>query len=365
MTAPVGVHFVRTGKWPELRWYIYAWRGGPRIATVESDGKPVLSREQKQAIAEARAQAADPAAHTLAGLVRDWHRSPEWKALAPNTRDTWTPALNRIEAKWADTPLELWNDARMVGKVVAWRDSMAETPRAADIGVTVLARLLEWGRLRARVRVNVAAGVPSLYRGGDRAEIIWTDEDYAAFYRSAMMLDVPQAIDIVDLDQWTGFRAADLAAVNFREVGDEALVRKALKRSRGRRRRAAIPMLQPLHELIEELRTRARKPDVETLLVNSRGEPWTADSLSHIVSRVARHAGLVHREEGEEDRNKHLHDIRGTYVTHLCRAGLTDREIADIVAWSEDSVSRIRKVYVDDAQVVVAIGRRIAAARQV
>jgi hypothetical protein len=42
---------------------------------------------------------------------------------------------------------------------------MAATPRAADIGVTVLSRLLEWGRLRARVRVNVAAGIPQLYRG--------------------------------------------------------------------------------------------------------------------------------------------------------------------------------------------------------
>jgi len=40
--------------------------------------------------------------------------------------------------------------------------------------------------------------------------------------------------------------------------------------------------------------------------------------------------GIVHRESGEPDRPKHLHDVRGTYVTHLCRAGLTDREIADI-----------------------------------
>jgi hypothetical protein len=92
----------------------------------------------------------------------------------PNTRDTWTVPLARIEDKWGRLPVELWNDPRMVGKVVAWRDSLAATPRAADIGVTVLSRLLEWGRLRARVRVNVAPGIPQLYRGADRAEIIWT-----------------------------------------------------------------------------------------------------------------------------------------------------------------------------------------------
>lgn len=358
-----GVHFVRFNlAGGGHRWYVYAWRGGPRIDTIDGGSRPRLSREMEKAAADARRQAAEVGEHTLGGLVRAWHRSPEWQALAPQTRDTWTVPLNRIDTKWGGLPLELWNDHRMVGKVVTWRDSMAETPRAADIAVTVLARLLEWGRLRARVRVNVAAGIPQLYRGGDRAEIIWLAEDYEAFYRSALMLDAPLAVDIVDLAEWTGFRAADLAAVTFAEVGPEAIVRKALKRSRGRRRRAAVPILPPLVDLLQELRTRSRKPGVDTLLVNSRGEPWSPDSLSQLVSRVARHAGIVHCEEGEPDRNKHLHDIRGTFVTHLCRAELTDDQVANVVAWSPQSVSRIRRTYVDDAAVVVAIGRRIAAA---
>jgi hypothetical protein len=353
-----GVHYVKAGS----RWYVYAWRGGPRIATFDGGGRPALSRELEQKVKDARAEAQAQGDSTLGGMVRDWRRSPEWRGLAPNTRDTWGVPLARLEDKWGKLPVELWNDPRMVGKVVDWRDSMAATPRAADVAVTVLSRLLEWGRLRARVRVNVAAGVPTLYRGGDRAEIIWTDEDYAAFCRSALMLDCPQAIDAVDLAEWTGFRAADLAAVGFAEVGVEAIVRNAAKRSRGRRRRAAVPILPPLRALIAELRTRPRKEGVDTLLVNSRGGPWTGGSLSQLVSRIARHAGLVHREPGEPDRNKHLHDIRGTFITHLCRRELTDDQIASVVAWSPQNVARIRRVYVDDAAVVVAIGRRINAA---
>jgi len=112
------------------------------------------------------------------------------------------------------------------------------------------------------------------------------------------------------------------------------LARKALKRSRGRRRRAAEPILSPLRTLIEELRTRPRAPGVDTLLVNSWGRPWgrpwSADALGKRFGEDRTHAGIVHRESGEPDRPKHLHDVRGTYVTHLCRAGLTDREIADI-----------------------------------
>jgi hypothetical protein len=55
-----------------------------------------------------------------------------------------------------------------------------------------------------------------------------------------------------------------------------------------------------------------------------------------------------------------LHDIfRGTFVTRLCRAGITDQEIADIVAWSPQNVSRVRRMYIDDAAVVVALSERI------
>jgi hypothetical protein len=157
-------------------------------------------------------------------------------------------------------------------------------------------------------------------------------------------------------------RLADLAAVTFSECGSDAIVRVALKRSRGRRRRAAIPMLPQLRSLIEELRTRPRARGVDTLLVNSFGRTWSPDALGKRFGEISRHAGIVHRVAGEEARVKHLHDVRGTYVTHLCRAGLTDRQVADIVAWSESNVSGIRRTYVDDAAVIVALSRRINAA---
>ena len=38
---------------------------------------------------------------------------------------------------------------------------------------------------------------------------------------------------------------------------------------------------------------------------------------------------------------------------------LTDSQIAMIMGWSERQVSAIRKRYVDEAAIVVAIGRRI------
>ena len=75
-------------------------------------------------------------------------------------------------------------------------------------------------------------------------------------------------------------------------------------------------------------------------------------------------AGIFHKGEHEDepDRAKHLHDLRGTFATRLMTVPgkeLTDSQIAMIMGWSERQVSAIRKRYVDEAAIVVAIGRRI------
>lgn len=97
----------------------------------------------------------------------------------------WGAQLDLIDARWGDKPIGVWDDPRMVAKVMKWRDERAATPRSADMGVTVLRELLKFGRLRGRVRVNVVEGVPHLYKGGDRAEIIWTQADIEAFRLAA------------------------------------------------------------------------------------------------------------------------------------------------------------------------------------
>ena len=126
MTA--GVHFVRAirpGK--PIRWYIYAWRGGPKIRTAEQPAKPRLTRDDIAAIAAAHAEAEQRPTDTIKGLSAAWQQSPEWKACAPSTRDLWAGALTRIEAKWPDVPLSVFSTPRMTTKIVAWRDTMAAT----------------------------------------------------------------------------------------------------------------------------------------------------------------------------------------------------------------------------------------------
>lgn len=56
---------------------------------------------------------------------------------------------------------------------------------------------------------------------------------------------------------------------------------------------------------------------------------------------------------------KRLHHVRGTFCTKLILAKLSDLEAADIMGWSSDQVTGIRRVYVDQASVIVAIGQRV------
>lgn len=370
MTKLKGLHFVpirKVGK--PTRWFVYAWRGGPAIMTgVESPTKPDLTVEAVAALKDAYDDLKQVQPETIAWLARKWRgaslegSSPEWQALAPSTRETWGFALNRVEERWGHLPLAVFDDPRMAAEIIEWRNEYAATPRAADQAVIALYQLLEFGRFRAKVRINVAAGIPRLYRGADRAEIIWTDDDCERFAWSALALNRPNVIDALDLANVSGMRRGDLAAVKRAEVTEHAIVRTALKKSKGRRRRAVIPLIPESRRLVAELNTRHRKPGVETLLVNSLGEPWTPGSLTQAFNEVRDHAGIIDPgdpELGIPPRKKHLHDCRGTFVTKLCRARLTDEEIGKVVAWAPENVANIRRTYVDDAAVVVALSERI------
>lgn len=356
-----GLHFVkiRRSRRP-LIWYVYAWRGGPRIMCVESACKPKLSNAALALLHVANEARQQVKQHTIAGLVRVWRRSPEWAQLADSTRKTWSSQLTAIEKKWGLTPLALWNDPRMVRKIMEWRDSRSSTPRAADLGVMVLRTLLEFGRLQASVTINVAVSIPTLYRGAQRAEIIWTDDDIAAFEGKANELGQPHIIDGLRLAALTGLRRSDLVTLTWDHIGDEVLRKLALKSSRRRRRHVTIPRIAELDALLEQLRGRHRAPGVNTVLVNSFGHPWSADGFGGSFNRIRDAASVVHVDpDTGERRAKHLHDVRGTFATKLVEAGLTDQQVADMMGWSPKQVADIRRVYVDHQRVVVAIARSI------
>lgn len=356
----------RPGK--PITWYVYAFKGGPLVMKATQPKKPTLTAEAHAKIAEAIQSANCPDPRTLLSLIHEWRAAPEWKGLADNTRRVWGSHLDLIDNRWGSKPISVWDDHRMVGKVMKWRDERAATPRSADMGITVLRELLKFGRLRGRIRINVAEGVPPLYRGGDRAEIVWTPTDIEAFRIAAFEAKRPALYDGLRLAALTGLRLSDLVSLTWDHVGEAAILKTALKKSRGKRHKAVVPVTEPLRKLLEELRTRKRKEGVNTVLVNERGASWTAAGFggSGSFGMIRDRANIVHMDEDADgqpiQRKKHLHDLRGTFCTILLtECELTDEDAARIMAWSPARVARIRSTYVDSAAVVISLAERMRA----
>lgn len=302
-----------------------------------------------------------PTPDQLSSLISAWQKSPEWAALSPNTQKTWGSALNRIETKWGEVPLAVFDDPRMKKKVVAWRDSRSETPRAADIGITVLHSLLKFGCLRAQLRINVAANIPNIYRGGNRATIIWSDEQIARFGEVAKEHNQLPAFDALRLAALTGMRCEDLATLRWDHVGLQAIRKLAIKASRRKRFWLTIPRGPALNALFAELEGRHRGDGVETVLVDKTGKSWSSNRLSKAVAAVRDLAGIVHIDlETRKHRAIHLHDARGTFATKLMLSttDLTNQDVADLMGWSIENVSSIRQVYVDQTARIVALAKR-------
>jgi len=371
----MSVQFIKSARpGKPVTWYIYAWRGGPLIRKVVQPRKPTLTQADHLAIGAAQAddRAIDP--RTFRWIIRQCvpvdpakeaaDASPEWLCLSENTRRVWRRHVDVIEAKWGRFPPGIWDDPRMIAKVVAWRDSMKHTPRTADMAVQVLDFLLNYARLHAVVRLNVARDVPKLYTDADRADIIWEQQDIDRFTAVAMRdgRNRQSLVDGLRLAAVTGLRREDLITLTWKQVGEFAIVKKALKISRRKRRRVVIPQTPQLEALLAELRTRPRQPGVETVLVTNHGKPWTVNGFGVSFSAIKSEAGIVHTDEDGRQTPKHLHDVRGTFCTMLLTEwDLTDEEAADVMGWSPARVARIRKVYVDHKRVIVALGERIAA----
>ena len=343
--------------------YVYAYKGGPRIHVHEGPRRPkTLPPEALRRLLEAlEARKAEPQ-HIFRHVIREWQRGGEWQGFEASTKRVWQGHVTLIEAKWGEFPTSVWNDPRMTAKVVKWRDERKHIPRTADIGVTVLKALLKWAKHNGYITLNAALEIPQLAQAADRQEILWTDDDIARFAAEAEKVKRPQLVDGLLLAALTGLRRADLLSLTFDHVGEFAISKTALKRSRGKRRKATIPMTERLEALLADLRTRKRAEGVNTVLVNSFGHPWSLAGFTGSFNRIRDAASVFHTDDDSEPRAKHLHDVRGTFCTLLlAECGLTDQEAALIMAWSEKRVARIRSTYVDDARVVVAIGERIAA----
>ena len=261
--------------------------------------------------------------------------------LAPSTRRSYIPLIKRVEKEFGTLPLTAIGARGMRGEFKRWRDSIATSSglRQADYAWSVLARVLSWALDNGEITKNPCAGGGRLYKAGARLESIWTPEDEALFLRSA-----PKHLHLaLLLGIWTGQREGDLLRLPWSGYADGKI---RLRQSKGGKR-VSIPVSAELAAALDGTLKRST-----IILTNSHGAPWTADGFRSSWFKACGRAGIV---------GLTFHDLRGTAVTRLARAGASAIEIAHYTGHSLRTVNEILEVHylAHDPVIAESAGRKL------
>lgn len=325
-----GIHRVRykraDGSVAEVH---YAWRGKGAPAFWRSDSG-VRKGSPEYIAALAKVAPDQSAAHgKFREVILAYLASPDFTSLAPRTQKDIRTSIyhaNGIDAKFGDAPLAAINDSRIRKVALDWRDGIGG--KVGDDRIRHFQRIIGFGLDRAMLKEHHLRGIRSVYKS-NRAEVIWTDDEIAAFVEGA-----PRHVArILIAATETGLRPADLHALSPNAVlptpNGHRIVIKTAKRSR----LASIPVTPEMAALIAE-----SAPD-GPLLRSKSGKPWAHEnSLGEAVSEWRDRLGI--RSE------LRLYDARGTAATRLLNAGADLKEIATHMGWSIKHASEVIERYV-------------------
>lgn len=333
-----GLHIVpktvKTGK----RWYIYAWRGGPLIRKVDGP-KPAITRDLLDEQYRAKQEAFGRQTEDIDWLIDGYKLSQNFTKRAHNTRRDYKLWLDRISARFGTTPVEVFDDWRMRGDVIEWRDNWAHQPRTADKAVVMMTTLLNWGVENGKLRQHQCHNIELLHHA-DKSHEIWEDRHWKAVEsQKGFPAHMMTALRLASL---TGLRLGDLVALEWSQVFPNSIV---IEKTQKRGTRATIPIIPELRKLLKEI---GRKDG--PVLLNSRGSGWTANGI-----------GTIWQRNKPEGFDRTIHDLRGTYATTLMMRGVTDQDIAEVLGWKTKDVAQIRRRYVDSERVVISISERFSA----
>jgi integrase len=270
---------------------------------------------------EAISRKVAPPRGTLLNVLQQYQASEDFCALADSTRRSYVALITRIEKRFGDFSLSALTDRRSRGIFMGWRDQLATGAgrRQADYAWTVLARVLSWSFNRGLVAANPCERGGRLYRGGGRAEKIWTAADEAAFLeRAPEHLQLPLLLAL-----WTGQRQGDLLRLPWSGY-DGRLIRLRQSKTGAR---VVIPIGEPLKIKLDATPKRST-----IILTNSDGKPWTSDGFRASWGKACKAASIV---------GLTFNDLRGTAVTRLAIAECTEAEIATITGHSLRGVRAI------------------------
>ena len=324
--APVDLPYLKTYRSRGQR-YAYYRRGrlNIRLRGVFGSSEFLACYEaaRQRAEAEPQAPADRPAAAqtgSLAALVDLYRRSPEYRELGEATRDGYDRHLNALLPRFGPLPVAKLPRAW----VLAMRDELQDTPRAANYRVAVIKRLLSFSVDRQWRTDNPAARIESLRTGPGHRR--WSLEEVAAMTAAAageIALPVLIALD-------TAQRQADVLALTWTAYDGRAItLRQGKAEHLGNAEPMVIPLSPELRSRLDAERARQRAeaearhlPVPAMICVTDTLRPWRTDWFKHRFAQVRTALGLR--------QDLHFHGLRHTAASRLAEGGASDAEIQSV-----------------------------------
>jgi integrase len=296
------------------RTYWYAWKGGPPL--TGEPGAPEFIASYNAAVAS---KVPAPTGTLLALLFRFQDSGEFQHGISSRTRRDYIKQIKRIERAFGDFPIKALNDPRAIDIFLKWRDQLAQTSlRQADYAYGTLARIFSWAFKRRLITTNPCAGGGKLYHGS-RVDKIWDDEQVARFLRTApsyLRLAMLLAIN-------TGQRQGDLLRLPW-SAYDGGMIKVRQKKTGAY---VAIPVADELKAALD-----AAPKQSPIMLTNSDRKPWSESGFQGAWGKATMRAGI---------RGLTFHDLRGTAVVTLARAGCNEIEIYSITGHKPSDVRAI------------------------
>lgn len=258
--------------------------------------------------------------NNLLSLLKKFQESGEFQhKISERTRHDYVKQIVRIERDFADFPIKEHDDKGARAVFLEWHDELTKSSlRQADYAYRTLARIVSWAVKRGLIETNPCAEGGKLY-SGSRAYKVWSDEAVVRFLAVApQVLRLPMLLAIN-----TGQRQGDLRKLTWSAYDGKAI--------KIRQRKTGAYVASPVSdELKAELDASPRV--APAILTNSDGKPWSESGFHSAWGKATARAGI----EGLT-----FHDLRGTAVVMLARAGCTEVEIYSITGHKPSDVQPI------------------------
>ena len=263
---------------------------------------------------------------TFNALVQAWtvgetmEGSPEWCALADNTRRNYLKGIERIVTAWGEQQVKALEPRH----VLELRDKLKDTPEAANTMIKALASMMVYpARLARRQSMRPRQDVPTVHAMG-----AWSWEAIEAWRDLA----VPELRLAAALAHYTGQRRGDLLVMTWKDV-DQGVIHVVheggVEGQEKTKKKVWVPIHRDLRVELDRVERRSTR-----ILTGNRGRPFPVESFKTAWQRQHECIELM---TGACD-GLVLHGLRKSAVCFLLEVGCSEEEVEAITRQSREMI---------------------------